>query len=51
MNNLTPKNRIQQDENTVKINIHSSEPDLSEYESMPKEDFIKELVKSRINEA
>ena len=51
MNSLQPKNRIQKDENTVKINIHSCEPDLSEYESMTKEELIKELVKSRISEA
>ena len=37
--------------NTVKISTHSSEPDLSEYESMTKEELIKELVKARINEA
>ena len=29
----------------------SCEPDLSEYESMTKEELIKELVKSRISEA
>ena len=51
VNGLPPKNRIQKEENTVKISIHSSEPDLSEYESMTKEELIKELVKSRINEA
>ena len=31
VNSLPPKNRIQKDENTVKINIHSCEPDLSEW--------------------
>ena len=51
VNGLPPKNRIQKDENTVKISTHSSEPDLSEYESMTKEELIKELVKSRISEA
>ena len=51
MNGLPPKNRIQKDENTVRINTYSSEPDLSEYESMTKEELIKELVKSRISEA
>ena len=51
VNSLQPKNRIQKDENTVKINIHSCEPDLSEYESMTKEELIKELVKSQISEA
>lgn len=51
VNGLPPKNRIQKDENTVRINIYSSEPDLSEYESMTKEELIKELVKSRISEA
>ena len=35
VNGLPPKNRIQKDENTVRINTYSSEPDLSEYESMP----------------
>ena len=31
--------------------MHSSEPDLSEYESMTKDELIRELVKSRISEA
>ena len=51
MNGLPPKNRIQKEENTVKISVYSYEPDLSEYESMTKEELIKELVKSRIREA
>lgn len=51
VNGLPPKNRIQKEENTVKISAHSSEPGLSEYESMTKEELVKELVKSRINEA
>ena len=51
VNGLPPKNRIQKAENTVKISVYSSEPDLSEYESMTKEELIKELVKSRISEA
>lgn len=51
VNGLPPKNRIQKDENTVKISAHSSKSDLSEYESMTKEELIKELVKSWINEA
>lgn len=51
VNGLPPKNRIQKEENIVKICIHSSEPDLSEYESMTKEELIKELVKSHINES
>lgn len=51
VNGLPPKKRIQKEENTVKISIYSSEPDLSEYESMTKEELIKELVKSRISEA
>ena len=51
VNGLPPKNRIQKDEDTVKICIHSSGPDLSEYESMTKEELIKELLKLRINEA
>ena len=51
VNGLPPKNRIQKDKDTVKICLHSSEPDLSEYESMTKEELIKELVKSRISEA
>jgi transposase len=50
-NGLPPKNQIQKEGNTVKISVHSSEPDLSEYESMTKEELIKELVKSRIREA
>jgi len=51
VNGLPPKNRIQKDENTVKISAHSSKSDLSEYESMTKDELIKELVKSWINEA
>ena len=51
VNGLTPKNRIQKEENTVKISMGSSQPDLSEYESMTKDELIKELVKSRISEA
>ena len=51
VNGLPPKNRIKTEEHTVKICPHSSQPDLSEYESMTKEELIKELVKSRINEA
>lgn len=51
VNDLPPKNRIQKKENTVKVSTHSSEPDLSEYESMTKEELIKELLKSRISEA
>ncbi len=51
VNGLPPKNRIQKDDNTVKTSMHSSEPDLSEYESMTKEELIKELVKSRISGA
>ncbi len=51
MNGLTPKNRIRKEENTVKISIHSSELDLSEYESVTKEELMKELVKARISEA
>ena len=51
VNGLPPKNRIQKEESTVQISVHSSEPDLSEYESMTKDELIKELVKSRISEA
>ena len=51
VNGLPPKNRIQKDGGTVKISTHSSEPDLSEYESMTKDELIQELVKSRISEA
>ena len=51
VNGLPPKNRIQKEENTVKISVHSPEPGLSEYESITKEELIKELVKSRISEA
>ncbi len=47
VNGLPPKNRVHKEENTVKISVYSSEPDLSECESMTKE----ELVKSRIREA
>ncbi len=41
VNGLPPKNRIQKDDSTVRISVHSSEPDLSEYESMTKEELIK----------
>ncbi len=51
VNGLPPKNKIQKDADTVKICPHSSEPDLSEYKSMTKDELIQELVKSRINEA
>lgn len=51
VNGLPPKNRIQKSEDIVKICVHSSEPDLSEYESMTKDELIQELVKSRISEA
>lgn len=51
VNNLPPKNRIRKEENTIKISSFSSQPDLSAYESMTKDELIKELVKSRINEA
>ncbi len=51
VNGLPPKNRIRKDEDTVKICAHSSEPDLSEYESVTKDELIQELVKSRISEA
>ena len=34
VNGLPPKNRIQKEESTVQISVHSSEPDLSEYESI-----------------
>lgn len=51
VNGLPPKNKVQKDHDTIKISVHSSEPNLSEYESMTKEELIKELVKSRINEA
>ena len=51
VNGLPTENRIQKEESTVQISMHSSEPDLSEYESMTKDELIKELVKSRISEA
>lgn len=51
VNHLPPKNKIQADGIVTKVTTHSSIPDLSEYESMTKEELIKELVKSRINEA
>lgn len=51
VNGLPPKNSIRKDGDTVKISARSSEPDLSEYGSMTKEELIKELVKSRISEA
>lgn len=50
VNSLAPTNRILKEENTIKISVHSSELDLPEYESITKEERIKELVKSRINE-
>lgn len=51
VNGLPPKNKVQTDGGMVKITPHSFEPDLSEYESMTKDELVKELVKSRINEA
>ena len=51
VNGLPPKNRIRKDEDTVKISAHSARPDLSEYESMTKDELVRELVKSRISEA
>lgn len=51
VNGLPPKNRIRKDEDTVKISAHSAQPDLSEYESMTKDELVRELVKSRISEA
>lgn len=51
VNGLPPKNKVQIDGGTVKISSHSFEPDLSEYESMTKDELVKELVKSQINEA
>ncbi len=50
-NGLPPKNRVQKECDTVKISVHSSQPDLSEYESMTKEELVRELVKSRVSEA
>ena len=44
VNGLPPKNRIRKEENTVKISMHSSEPDLSGYESVTKDELIRELV-------
>ena len=51
VNGLSLKNRVHKEENTVKISVYSSEPDLSEYEYMTKEELVKKLVKSRIREA
>lgn len=50
VNNLPPKNNIQTDGIVTKITTHSSTPDLSEYESMTKEELIYELIKCRVNE-
>lgn len=51
VNGLPPKNKVQTDNCMVKISPHSSVTDLSEYESMTKDELIKELVKSRISQA
>lgn len=51
VNGPPPKNRVHKEENTVKISVYSSEPDLSEHESMTKEEPVKELAESRIREA
>lgn len=51
VNNLPPKNRIQTDGSMAKISMCSSQPDLSTYEYMTKDELMKELVKSKINEA
>ena len=51
VNGLPPKNRIQKEENIIKIGTHYSGPNLSEYKSMTKDELVQELVKSRIKEA
>ena len=50
-NHLPPKNKIQNDGIVSKISPASSKPDLSEYEAMSKEELIRALVRSKINEA
>lgn len=49
-NHLPPKNKIQPFGNITPISAISPPSDLAEYESMTKEELIKELVKSRVNE-
>ena len=48
---LPPKNRVQKDENTARINTYSSRLHLTEYESITKMEFVKKLIKSRFCEA
>ena len=50
-NHLPPKNKAHTDGRTTRISTHSPAQALSEYESMTKEELIKELVTARIREA
>lgn len=51
INNLPPKNRVQTEGNMTKISAYSSEPGLDKYESMQKDQLIRELIKLRIRVA
>lgn len=51
VHNLPPKNRMQAAGKDMETVIGLNVPDLSEYESMSKEELIHELVKSRIKDA
>jgi len=51
INNLPPKNRVQTEGNMTKISAYSSEPGLYKYESMQKDQLIRELIKLRVREA
>lgn len=49
-NHLPPKNQTRTFEGTGRIIVPTSTSGMEEYESMSKEELIKELVKARINE-
>ena len=49
-NNLSPKNKSLNNITFSKGSVASSKFDLSDYEIMSKEELIKELVKSKVNE-
>lgn len=51
VNQLPPKNQARTVGEITKISMHTPASSLSGYESMTREELIRELVKARINEA
>ena len=51
VNQLPPKNQTRTVGEITKISMHTPASSLSGYESMTREELIRELVKARINEA